>query len=106
MTQIKTFPKKELSIIIEAPFLSRLLDLLDIDDVPGYTVIPALAGKGNNGSWQRDSLSSNAGRMVRVLIVLDEEKVPTVLKEVRTVLEHQMGIVTLSDVEVCRPELF
>lgn len=106
MDTIKTFPKKELSIIIEAPFLNRLLDLLDIDDVPGYTVVPALAGKGNNGSWQRDSLSSNAGRMVQVIIILDEEKVPVVLQEVRNVLKRQMGIVTLSDVEVCRPELF
>ncbi|HAJ21764.1 MAG TPA: transcriptional regulator, partial [Rhodospirillaceae bacterium] len=40
MTQ--TYPKKRLSIIIEAPFLNRLLDLLDGLDVPGYTALPAL----------------------------------------------------------------
>jgi nitrogen regulatory protein PII len=104
MTQ--TYPKKRLSIIIEAPFLNRLLDLLDGLDVPGYTALPALAGRGKNRSWRRDALSSDAGRMVQVLIVLDQGKVPAVLQEIRTVLDQQIGIVTLSDVEVLRPELF
>ena len=96
MTQ--TYPKKRLSIIIEAPFLNRLLDLLDGLDVPGYTALPALAGRGKSRSWRRDALSSDAGRMVQVLIVLDQGKVPAVLQEIRTVLDQQIGIVTLSDV--------
>lgn len=106
MEDMKTFPKKRLSIIIEAPFMNRLLDLLDGLKVPGYTVLPGLAGRGNSGAWRRDSLSSDAGRMVQVLIVLDAEKVPDVLRAVRNVLDRQIGIVTLSDVEVLRPELF
>ncbi len=106
MNDIKTYPKKRLSIIIEAPFMNRLLDMLDSLEVPGYTVLPALAGRGNSGSWRRDLLSSDAGRMVQVLIVLDAEKVPPVLEAVRRVLDRQIGIVTLTDVEVLRPELF
>ena len=106
MDRFQTYPKKRISIIIEAPFLSRLLDLLDKLDVPGYTAFPALAGKGNSGPWQGDSLSSEAGRMVQVVLVIDEEKVPSVLAEARRVLDRQMGIVSLSDVEVLRPELF
>ena len=103
---MKTYPKKRLSIIIEAPFMKRLLDILDRLDVPGYTVLPALAGKGKEGSWSRDTLSSDAGRMVQVLCVLDAEQVHDVLTAVSGVLERQMGIVTLSDVEVLRPENF
>lgn len=106
MENFKTYPKKRLSIIIEAPFLNRLLDILDTLDVSGYTALAALAGKGKSGSWRRDSLSSDVGGMVQVLVVLDLEKVPTVLKAVRSVLDRQMGIVSLSDVEVLRPELF
>ncbi|HAE01075.1 MAG TPA: transcriptional regulator, partial [Rhodospirillaceae bacterium] len=83
-----------------------LLDLLDGLDVPGYTALPALAGRGKSRSWRRDALSSDAGRMVQVLIVLDQGKVPAVLQEIRKVLDQQIGIVTLSDVEVLRPELF
>lgn len=103
---METYPKKLLSIIIEAPFLNRLLDLLDDLEVPGYTALPALAGRGGRGAWRRDSLSSDAGRMVQVLIVLDQEKVPPVLTAVRKVLDRQMGIVTISDVEVLRPDKF
>lgn len=106
MENLQTYAKKRLSIIIEAPFLNRLLELLDDLDVPGYTALPALAGKGKSGSWRRDSLSSDAGRMVQVLVVLDAEKVPVVLRAVKAVLDRQIGIVSLSDVEVLRPELF
>ena len=106
MSEIETFKKKRLSIIIEAPFLHRLLGILDDLDVPGYTAIPALAGRGAGGPWRADSLSSDAGRMVQVVIVLDESKVPDVLRAVRGVLQRQMGIVSMMDVEVLRPELF
>ncbi len=106
MEEPKTYPKKRLSIIIEAPYLNRLLELLDDIDVPGYTALSALAGKGKSGPWRRDELPSDAGRMIQVLVVIDEDKVPMVLREVAEVLEHQMGIVSLSDVEVLRPELF
>ena len=106
MDDLETYPKKRLSIVIEAPFLNRLLDMLDKLDVSGFTVIQALAGKGKSGSWQRDSLSSDAGRMVEIMIVLDAEKVRPVLEMVRGVLHRQIGIVTLSDVEVLRPDLF
>ncbi len=106
MDAYKTYPKKRLSIIIEAPYLSRLLESLDSLEVPGYTVLPALGGKGQAGSWRRDSLSSDAGRMVQVILILDAEKVAAILKLVRKVLDRQMGIVTLSDVEVLRPDSF
>ena len=106
MDDLQTYPKKRLSIIIEAPFLNRLLDLLDTLEVPGYTALPALAGRGKNSSWRRDALSSDVGGMVQVLIVLDAEKVRPVLEAVRGVLKRQMGIVSVSDVEVLRPELF
>jgi len=103
---MKTFPKKQLSIVIEAPFLKRLLGCFDELDVPGYTVLPALAGRGQSGEWSRDSLSSDAGRMVQVEIILDAEKVSPVLESISDILSLQMGIVTLSDVEVLRPDHF
>jgi len=106
MDEIATFPKKRLSIIIEAPFLFRMLELLDSLDVPGYSVLPVIAGRGKSGPWRRDALTSEAGAMVQVLIVLDREKVPSVLRAVRKVLDRQIGIISLSDVEVLRPELF
>ncbi len=106
MESLPTYPKKQLAIIIEAPFAQRLFDILDGLQVPGYTALPAQAGRGKSGYWNRDSLSSDAGRMIQVTVILDAEKVPPVLQAVHRVLERQMGIVTLSDVAVLRPENF
>ena len=46
MADFQTYPKKRLSIIIEAPYLSRLLEKLDGLDVPGYTVLPGARRQG------------------------------------------------------------
>ena len=65
------------------------------------------AGRGGTGNrWRADALPSDAGRMAQVLLILDEVKVAAVLTEVRRVLDRQIGIVSVTDVEVLRPERF
>lgn len=103
---IPTFKKKRLDVIVEAPILNRLLDLLDRLGVTGYTVVPALAGRGRDGAWSRAGLVSDAGQMVLVIVVLDESRIPAVLAPVYKLLQRQIGIVTISDVEVVRKEHF
>ncbi|GGK23945.1 DUF190 domain-containing protein [Salinarimonas ramus] len=104
--RLATHPKKRLDIIVEAPIMNRLLDLLDRLAVTGYTVVPALAGRGRDGSWRRAGLVSDAGQMVMVICVLDESRVPEVLEPVYKLLSRQIGIVTVSDVAVIRREHF
>lgn len=103
---IPTYRKKRLDIIVEAPIMNRLLDLLDRLAVTGYTVVPALAGRGRDGSWSRAGLVSDAGQMVLVICVLDESRIAQVLQPVYKLLVRQIGIVTISDVEVVRKEHF
>jgi nitrogen regulatory protein PII len=103
---MQTYLKKRIEIIVEAPALQRLLDRLDKAAATGYTVIPALAGRGQGGSWSREGLAGDAGRMVMVICVVDEGKVNTVLDVVYALLERQIGIVTLCDVQVIRPAHF
>jgi len=103
---IATHAKKKLEIVVEAPILRRLLDRLDELAVSGYTVVPALAGRGQGGSWRRDGLVTNTGQMVVVICILDESRVRDVLEPVYGLLSRQIGIVTISDVEVIRPDHF
>ncbi len=103
---MKTHLKKRIEIMIESPLLARLTGLLDENDVGGYTVIPALAGRGKDGAWHRDGVIGRAGSLVMVFCILDEDRVQTVLEPLFELVKGQIGIVTLSDVEVVRPEYF
>jgi PII-like signaling protein len=92
--------------VIEAPSLRRLTDLLDRLEVAGYTVLPALAGRGSRGAWSREGLVTEAGRMVIVICVLDASRVDAVLEEVYALVRRQIGIIIVSDVAVIRGERF
>ena len=103
---MQTHLKKRVEIVVEAPVLRRLVDRLDAAAVTGYTVIPALAGRGRDGSWRGEGLAGDAGRMVMVVCITDPSKVDTVLETVYVVVQRQIGIVTVSDVQVIRAEHF
>ena len=50
--------------------------------------------------------ATDAGRMVMVVVVTDESRVQAVLEPVYKIVSRQIGIVTLSDVQVSRPDHF
>lgn len=103
---MKTYPKKRIDIMVERPLLERVLALLDQQGVGGYTVLPAMAGRGRDGSWHRDGLVGRAGSVVLVFCILDESRIEQVLTPLFALVERQIGIVTVSDVQVIRPEHF
>ena len=103
---MKTFAKKKIDIVIEAPAVNRVLAKLDELGVLGYTVVPAISGSGREGSWNRDATVGDSGRMVLIFSIIDAARVDQVLDAIFKLVERQMGIVTISDVEVVRPDHF
>ncbi|HYF57184.1 MAG TPA: DUF190 domain-containing protein [Salinarimonas sp.] len=103
---VQTHLKKRVEIVLEAPALRRLIDRLDAAAVTGYTVVPVLAGRGHEGSWRGEGLAGDAGRMVMVVCITDPAKVDAVLETAYAVVSRQIGIVTVSDVQVIRAEHF
>lgn len=103
---VATHLKKRLEIIVEAPALHRLTDRLDRAGVSGYTIVPALAGKGRTGGWSSEGVAGDAGRLVMVISIVDPTKVDAVLEGVYAVLARQIGIVTVCDVQVIRADHF
>jgi nitrogen regulatory protein PII len=104
--KLVTHKKKRIEIMIEAPALDRITEALDRLDATGYTVIPALAGKGMAGSWQRDDAFADAGRIVCVVSITDAARVEGILVAIKDVVERYIGIVSVADVEVIRSEHF
>jgi PII-like signaling protein len=98
--------KKKVEIVVEAPLLNRLLGILDEADVSGYTVLPAVAGRGHHGSWSREGLATDAGRMVMVMLIVSPEAISRLMEAIYPLISRQIAIVTVSDVQVIRGERF
>lgn len=103
---MQTYNKLRIEYVIEAPIVKRLTDSLDEAGVTGYTVLPALSGKGIDGPWSRDGQIIDAGRMMVVLCIVDPSMKETILQLTKPIIERQIGIVCLSEVEVLRNEHF
>lgn len=98
--------KKRIEIIIEAPLRTRLADLLNRTGVEGYTVLPAIAGRGVETDWHREGQVTTAGQMIMVVCIVDPEQADEIVEAVYGMLSRHHGIVSLSDVEVIRRERF
>ena len=103
---LPTHPKKRLDIIIEAPALNLLLEQLDAAGVTGYTVFPALSGRGHDGHWRLDDSFNDASHMVQVSSIMDGALIAAVLEGAYSVVRRHIGIVTVSDVQVVRSDHF
>ncbi len=103
---METFPKKRIEIMVETPLMGRVIDILDDLGVSGYTVMPAIAGRGQDGPWHRDGQVGRVGSVVQILCIVDESKEHDVLDPLFRLVSRQIGIVTVSDVRVVRAEYF
>ncbi len=103
---METFPKKRIEIMVETPLMSRVIDILDDLGVSGYTVIPAIAGRGQDGPWHRDGQVGRVGSVVQIVCIVDASKENDVLEPLFRLVSRQIGIVTVSDVRVVRAEYF
>lgn len=103
---MKTHLKKRIDIMVEAPLMQRVLNLLDQQNVSGYTVLPVLAGRGKDGAWHRDGVVGRAGALVMIFCIVDEQRMDEILEPLYKLVSRQIGIVTVSDVQVIRAEYF
>lgn len=101
-----TFAKKQIQIICERPILKRVQRHLTQARVKGFTVFPVLSGLGSEGEWDRDGMVGDAGQMVMVMVILDADDLDRVLTDIFDVVSPQMGVITISDVSVVRPDRF
>jgi len=103
---MKTYPKKRIEIIIEAPLSRRMTEQLDRAGVTGYSIIPLLGGKGLSGSWSSDGQIGRASGMIAIICITDAALADAVLEQIFQIVHRQMGVVSMSDVVVIRPEHF
>lgn len=86
--------------------MNRVITILDELGVSGYTVMPAIAGRGKDGSWHRDGQVGRVGSVVQILCIVDESREEDLLEPLFRLISRQIGIVTVSDVRVVRSDNF
>lgn len=103
---MQTHNAKRIEIIIEAPLERRLAAVLDDAGATGYTILPVMGGSGKSGPWTRDGQVSSAGGMVTFVCLVSADRVDDLLQAAFKVVEPHIGIVSVTDTKVIRPELF
>ena len=103
---MKTYAKKRIEIIIEAPLSRRMTEQLDRAGVTGYSIIPMIGGKGLSGSWSSEGQIGRASGMVAIICITDATLADAVLEQIFQIVNRQMGVVSIADVAVIRPEHF
>ncbi|WP_316015453.1 P-II family nitrogen regulator [Roseobacter sp. HKCCA0434] len=103
---MQTHPAKRIEIVIERPLLRRLTAALDSTGLPGYTVLPVWGGSGRSGPWTREGQVSAAGGMACVTIIAEAELAERALEQAFALVERHIGIVSMTDCEVVRPDRF
>lgn len=98
--------KRRLELIIERMAVNRARNVLEDAELTGYTILSAMAGYGRGQRWTRDGDLSHAQDMVVIISIGDAEKIERALQDMHRLLEAHIGVVSVCDVEVLRPDRF
>lgn len=103
---MKLHAAKRVAIIIEAPMQERLTNAMEQAGVTGYSVLPVLAGSGQSGTWSADDRIGKAGGLVQVICIIRPEAIDHLIEHAFPLVERHIGIITVTDCQVLRPERF
>jgi PII-like signaling protein len=98
--------RRRLELIIERMAAPRACKILETSGLTGYTVLPAISGFGGDTRWSRDADMSASSDMVIVVSIGSDDKVQAALTELERLLGSHIGVLSVGDVEVLRPERF
>jgi len=98
--------RKRIELIIERMAYKRAGRIFEEAGMTGYTVMPALAGFGNGNKWSRDTDISGGSDMVVMIAIGDDTRVAASIDKLENLLGAHIGVVSVSDVKVIRPERF
>lgn len=102
---MKTVRRRKLEIIIEAPVLGRIEQILREEGVRGWSVFRGVEGRGTSGEWHAGGLSSAEENRL-IIALTTAEAADQVMGKLAAFFEDYPGIVYASDVEVLRPDRF
>jgi PII-like signaling protein len=103
---MQQYPKKRLELIIEKPAFKRASRILEEAGVKDYTAFSAFAGFSEGMRWQRGTDLSASRDMIMIIAVMDEDIVDKAIHDLENLIGAHIGLLSLADVTVLRPEKF
>jgi len=102
---VQTFTRKRVEILVDSPLAPLVIKAAANAGIAGYTLIPVQSGAGRGGSWRRGDVSDAASKTI-FLTIASAENAGRLVDSLAPHLESYGMLLTLSDVEVVRPERF
>ncbi|MEM9174820.1 MAG: transcriptional regulator [Myxococcota bacterium] len=87
---------KRIEIVVEAPQEDAIRQLIEDAGIDGFTLLHAVAGRGQRGDRTSDGLS-NAFQNVVFVIAAPAEETAAFVEQVRPILKRTGGICLVSD---------
>ncbi len=102
---VQTFTRKRVEILIDTPLAPRLVQAASEAGIAGYTLIPVESGAGRSGTWHGDHVTGAQSKTI-FLTIASEENAAKFVDMLAPHLESFGMLLTLSDVQIVRPERF
>jgi hypothetical protein len=96
------YQHKRLDCIVEAGMANAIAAVLDRSGVSGFSVLPILQGKGKINAWNSDGQVSDSANMLVFMCIVDGAKANDTIKSLMAAMQGRSGLLTVSDVLVCR----
>ncbi len=98
--------RHRLELIIERMAAPRACNILEASGLLGYTILPAISGFGGEMRWSRDADMSASSDMVIILSIGGDAQVQAALVELERLLGSHIGVLSIGEVKVLRPDRF
>jgi PII-like signaling protein len=95
-----------LELIIERMAAKRACSLLEMAGLKGYTILPAISGFGGVTRWNRDTDMSASSDMVVIISIGADSQIRAALTDLESLLGSHIGVLTVGEVQVLRPDRF
>jgi dethiobiotin synthetase len=102
---VETFTRKRVEILVDTPLAQRLIQAAAEAGIAGYTLIPVQSGSGRSGAWRGDHVTGAQTKTI-FLTIASQESAAKLVEMLAPHLSSYGMLLTLSDVEIVRPERF
>lgn len=102
---MQTHSRKKLEILVEAPILKKVEDILDACGVHVFSVFDGREGRGLSGRWTDQNVADALDQRL-VWAIMGEDVAEAVVSRLATLFQRFPGVVVVSDVAVLRAERF